>query len=52
MTTEENKTIQKKKEVSKRLNKLDPNNNNNLPAKPVIIKRGKKVHDDGFEHKT
>jgi hypothetical protein len=52
MTTEENKTISKKKEVSKRSNKLDPNNNKNLPEMPVIIKRGKKVHDDGFEHKT
>ena len=45
--------IQKKKEqVADRIDKLDPNNNKNLADKPLIKKRGKKVHDDGFEHRT
>ncbi|MFI5220070.1 MAG: hypothetical protein ACHQNT_11355 [Bacteroidia bacterium] len=47
-----NKTvIQKKEQVSKRAEKLDPNNNKNLLQKPLIKKRGKKKHDDGFEHR-
>jgi hypothetical protein len=41
----------KKKEVSKRNDSLDPNNNKNLPANPLIKKRGKKLRDDGFEHR-
>ena len=48
-----NKTsIQKKEEASKRIEKLDPNNNKNLQQKPLIKKRGKIEHDDGFEHRT
>lgn len=43
--------IQKKVEVSERIDKLDPNNNKNLPDTPLIKKRGKKIHDDGFEHR-
>jgi hypothetical protein len=42
---------QKKGEVSKRIDALDPNNNKNLPQNPVIRKRGKKLRDDGFEHR-
>lgn len=52
MTT--NKTTLKKKEeeVSKRVEELDPNNNKNLPNKKLVKRRGKKTHDDGFEHRT
>jgi len=41
-----------KKEVIERINDLDPNNNKNLPEKPLVKRRGKKVHDDGFEHRS
>jgi hypothetical protein len=41
-----------KEEAKKRIDKLDPNNNINLPGKPVVKRRGKKLHDDGFEHRT
>ncbi len=47
-----NKTRKKKEEVSKRIDKLDPNNNKNVEEKPLVKKRGKTVHDDGFEHRT
>lgn len=46
------KSEKKKEEVSERANKLDPNNNKNLQEKPIVKRRGKKVHDDGFEHRT
>lgn len=47
------KSIGKKKEqVIKKINKHDPNNTNNSEAKPKIKRRGKKVVDDGFEHRT
>lgn len=42
----------KKEEVRHRIEKLDPNNNKNLPNKPEIKKLGKKVTDDGFEHRS
>ena len=42
----------KKEEAKKRIDKLDPNNNINLPTTRVVKRRGKKVHDDGFEHRT
>jgi hypothetical protein len=42
----------KKEEVKKRNDKLDPNNNMNLPDTPIVKRRGKKLHDDGFEHRT
>lgn len=42
----------KKSEAEERINKLDPNNNKNLPGTPVIKRRGRKIHDDGFEHRT
>jgi len=41
----------KKQEVSKRNDSLDPNNNKNLPANPLVKKRGRKLRDDGFEHR-
>jgi hypothetical protein len=44
--------IPKKEEVIKRIDKLDPNNNKNIEQKPVVKRRGKKVHDDGFEHRS
>lgn len=51
-----NKTVskidRKKEEVIKRVDKLDPNNNKNLEQNPIVKRRGKKVHDDGFEHRT
>ena len=40
-----------KEKVLKRLNKLDPNNNKNRKDRPVVKRRGKKVRDDGFEHR-
>jgi len=43
---------QKKAKVLKRLNKLDPNNNKNVQGRPIVKRRGKKVRDDGFEHRT
>ena len=43
---------EKKPKVLKRLNKLDPNNNKNRKDRPVVKRRGKKVRDDGFEHRT
>ncbi len=46
------KTRQKKERVSKRINKLDPNNNKNIPDNPIIERNGRKEHDDGFEHRT
>ncbi len=52
MNTQEDNTIHNKEEVSKRIDKLDPNNNKNLQQKPIVKRRGKKVHDDGFEHRT
>ena len=42
----------KKEEAEQRINMLDPNNNINLPSRPVVKRRGKKIHDDGFEHRT
>jgi hypothetical protein len=44
--------VPKKAEVNHRNNKLDPNNNKNLPDKPIVKRRGKKMRDDGFEHRT
>jgi hypothetical protein len=41
-----------KDEAKKRIDKLDPNNNINLPDTPMVKRRGKKIHDDGFEHRT
>ena len=41
-----------KEEAKKRIDKLDPNNNKNLPDNPIVKRRGKKMHDDGFEHRT
>jgi hypothetical protein len=41
----------KKREARKRINRLDPNNNINLPGHRLIRRRGKKVRDDGFEHR-
>jgi|GEM_PF-3180774 len=48
----DSKTSRKKEEVQKRAEKLDPNNNINLPEKPVVKRQGKLEHDDGFEHRT
>lgn len=45
-------TRRKKEEVALRLDILDPNNNKDLPQRPVVKRRKKKVHDDGFEHRT
>ena len=42
----------KKEEAKKRIDKLDPNNNKNLPGTKLVKRRGKKIHDDGFEHRT
>jgi len=42
----------KKERVEKQINDLDPNNNKNIPGKPLVKKRNKKVPDDGFEHRT
>ena len=51
-TTKKNKVEQKKEEVKNRAEKLDPNNNKNLPGKRMV-KHGKtKTIDDGFEHRT
>ena len=52
MSNQSTKTIQKKEAVAKRNNELDPNNNKNLPQNPIIKRRGKKISDDGFEHRT
>ena len=51
MKTDKN-TRKKKDSVEMRLNALDPNNNKDLPQRPVVKRRGKKVHDDGFEHRA
>jgi len=45
------KVNRRKEEVAKRLDILDPNNNINLPQRPIVKRRGKKVHDDRFEHR-
>jgi hypothetical protein len=42
----------KKEEVITRNNKLDPNNNKNRPENKIVKRRGKRVRDDGFEHRT
>ena len=46
------KTTDKKEKVEQQGNLLDPNNNKNIPSRPVIKRRGKKVNDDGFEHRA
>ena len=46
------KITQRKEEVTRQVNMLDPNNNKDLPQRPVVKRRGKKVHDDGFEHRA
>jgi len=45
------KTSQKKDHVEKRIDKLDPNNNINKQEKSIVTRNGKKVKDDGFEHR-
>ncbi|MFI5218871.1 MAG: hypothetical protein ACHQNT_05225, partial [Bacteroidia bacterium] len=50
MKINKTRTLQKE-EVMERNNRLDPNNNKNLQEKPLVKKRGKKEHDDGFEHR-
>lgn len=45
-------SAQKKTEVIEQIEKMDTNNDKNLLKKPIIKRRGKKVHDDGFEHRT
>jgi len=44
--------VLKKEEVITRINKADPNNNKNLPQNKIVKRRGKKLRDDGFEHRT
>ena len=46
------KIKQKKESIIKRNEHLDPNNNINLPNKKTLKRRGKKVKDDNFEHRT
>jgi len=46
------KRINNKDEVEQQLNLLDPNNNKDIPSRPVVKRRGKKVNDDGFEHRS
>lgn len=47
-----NKTsAQKKIEIIEQIENMDSNNLNIL-KKPIVKRRGKKVHDDGFEHRT
>lgn len=46
------KIKRRKEEVGMQLNILDPNNNTDLPQRPFVKRRNKKVHDDGFEHRT
>jgi len=49
----ESKKIKRRKdEVALRSDILDPNNNKDLPQRPVVKRRNKKVHDDGFEHRS
>ncbi|CAN5540829.1 hypothetical protein BH11BAC1_BH11BAC1_09420 [soil metagenome] len=55
--TKKKKPVQEDRIVSKdeakhRIDKLDPNNNKNLPKNPMVKRRNKKIHDDGFEHRT
>ena len=50
--TENPDRILNKDQVKKRIEEQDPNNNKNLPGKPVVKRRGKKQSDDGFEHRT
>jgi hypothetical protein len=52
MKMKSEKTDRKKEEVAKRADLLDPNNNKDLPQRTVVKRRGKKVHDDGFEHRA
>lgn len=42
----------KKEKNSERNDKLDTNNNINKENTPIVKRRGKLVHDDGFEHRT
>jgi hypothetical protein len=46
------KIIHRKEEVERQINILDPNNNKDLPQRPIVKRHGKKIHDDGFEHRT
>lgn len=46
------KIKQKKESIVKRNENSDPNNNKNLPEKKTLTRRGKKVKDDTFEHRT
>jgi len=52
MQTTKTRTQKKKEEVKNRIEKLDPNNNRNIPEQRLIGKKGKKIRDDGFEHRT
>ena len=46
------KINRRKEEVATRADLLDPNNNKDLPQRPIVKRRKKKVHDDGFEHRA
>ncbi len=46
------KQSQKKEQVSKRIDALDPNNNKNIVNAQILKRRGKKVSDDHFEHRS
>jgi len=46
------KISRRKEEVATRVDLLDPNNNKDLPQRPIVKRRRKKVHDDGFEHRA
>ena len=46
------KITRKKEEVEMQLNANDTNNNKDLPQRPVVKRRRKRVHDDGFEHRA
>ena len=52
MNRQQDEILKKKEAISERIDKLDPNNNKNIPEKPLLKKRGKRIHDDGFEHRT
>jgi hypothetical protein len=52
MPTNKTRVQKKKEEVKEKIEKLDPNNNRNIQNHQLIKKRGKKVRDDGFEHRT
>lgn len=45
-------STQKKEDIQKRVDKLDPNNSKNKKENPLVKHGNKLIRDDGFEHRS